>query len=82
MFSGNIFTNKMCSLVLGCYHVSNCLLAWINQQNYIHKPFSVLVAGRFSFVNRKESLIKLSGSPVFAKNYSYVHVPNQVLRIL
>lgn len=54
MFNGNMFTNKLCSLVLGCYHVSNCLLAWINQQNYTHKPFSVLVAGRFSFVNKKE----------------------------
>lgn len=82
MFSGNMFTNKLFSLVLGCYHVSNCLLAWINQKNYALKPFSVLVTGRFSFVNRKESLLKLSGFPVFAKNYSSVHVPNQVLRIL
>lgn len=82
MFSGNMFTNKLCSLALGCYHVSNSLLAWINQQNYTHKPFSVLVAGRFSFVNMKESLLKLCGLPVFVKNYSYVHIPNQVLRIL
>lgn len=53
-------TNILCSFASGFYCTSNCLLAWINQQNYTRKPFSALAVGRFNFVNIKESLLKLS----------------------
>lgn len=77
MSGGNAFTNIPCSLASGFYNASDCLLAWINHQNYIHKTFPALVVGRFSFANIKESLLKLCSSPVFVKRDSYVHIPNQ-----